>query len=251
MKTIHNDLVTVIIPYFKKRSYIKKTLESILNQSHQNFEIILIYDDESYCDLEFIREICLLDRRINLIINDKSYGAGLSRNKGIVSAKGKFIAFIDSDDVWHERKLEKQITFMKKNNLMCSHTSYEIINNNEIKIGTRRARNFYKTSQLLKSCDIGLSTVMVSKSILTDQLFFAPLKTKEDFVLWLKILEKNITIASIDEILTSWRKLENSLSSSTSQKIFDAFAVYNKYMKFNFFKSLYYVICLSINYLRK
>ena len=114
MKTIHNDLVTVIIPYFKKRSYIKKTLESILNQSYQNFEIILIYDDESYSDLEFIREICLLDRRINLIINDKSYGAGLSRNKGIVSAKGKFIAFIDSDDVWHERKLEKQITFMKK-----------------------------------------------------------------------------------------------------------------------------------------
>ena len=251
MKTIYNDLVSVIIPYYKKKSYVKKTIDSILNQSHQNFEIILIYDDESYFDLEFIKEICQIDTRINLITNEKSFGAGLSRNKGIQLAKGEYIAFIDSDDTWHEKKLEKQINFMKKNDLLCSHTSYEIIDNNDIKIGIRRARNFNETKELLKSCDIGLSTVMVSKKIFINQLYFAPLKTKEDFVLWLKILEKNITIASIDEFLTSWRKLENSLSSSTIQKLFDAYTVYHKYMRFNFLKSLYYVMCLSINYLRK
>lgn len=251
MKTIYNDLVSVIIPYFKKKSYIEKTIDSILNQSYQNFEIILIYDDESYVDLKFIKKICLSDKRINLITNEKSYGAGLSRNKGIQLANGEYIAFIDSDDTWHQKKLEKQINFMKKNDLLCSHTSYEIIDSHDIKIGTRKARNFYKTEELLKSCDIGLSTVMVSKKIFIDQLYFAPLKTKEDFVLWLKILEKNIIIISIDEVLASWRKLENSLSSSTIQKLFDAYTVYHKYMKFNFLKSLYYVMCLSINYLRK
>ena len=104
---------------------------------------------------------------------------------------------------------------------------------------------------MLKSCDIGLSTVMVLREILVDKLFFASLNTKEDFVLWLKILKKDIAIISIDEILTSWRKLENSLSSSTIQKLIDAFIVYHKYMKFNFFKSIYYVMYLSINYLRK
>ena len=251
MKTIYQDLVSIIIPYYRKKLYIKKTIDSILNQSYQNFEIILIYDDESYFDLEYIREICLDDKRINLIINKKSYGAGLSRNKGIQSAKGKFIAFIDSDDIWHKKKLEKQINFMRKNNLSCSHTSYEIIDKNNKKIGIRKARNFYKTKELIKSCDIGLSTVIVSKNILSDQLCFAPLKTKEDFVLWLKMLEKNIAIISIDEVLVSWRKLENSLSSSTIQKLIDAYDVYHKYMKFNFLKSFFYVMCLSINYLRK
>jgi len=80
---------------------------------------------------------------------------------------------------------------------------------------------------------------------------FPNLKTKEDFVLWLKILQKNIKINSFDKILTSWRKLDGSLSSSVPQKLFDAFAVYHKYMKFNFFKSVYYVMCLSLNYLLK
>ena len=95
MKTNYNDLVSVIIPYYKKKSYIEKTINSIIKQSHQNFEIILIYDDESCFDLKFIKEICLSDKRINLITNEKSLGAGLSRNKGIQFAKGEYIAFID------------------------------------------------------------------------------------------------------------------------------------------------------------
>ena len=251
MKTKTADLISIIIPYYKKKTYINKTIESILTQSYQNFEIILIYDDETFSDLDFIKEISKNDKRINLLINEKSFGAGLSRNKGIKFSKGNFIAFIDSDDVWHKTKLEKQINYMKKNNLKCCHTSYEIINKNDIKIGVREARNFYKTSELLKSCDIGLSTVMVSNKIFDEGLVFPNLKTKEDFVLWLKILEKNIHIISIKEILSSWRKLDNSLSSSVTQKLLDAFSVYHKYMKFNYFKSIYYVMCLSINFLRK
>ena len=83
------------------------------------------------------------------------------------------------------------------------------------------------------------------------QTKFPNLKTKEDFVLWLKILQKNIFIGSLNETLSSWRKLDNSLSSSVLQKIKDAFKVYNYYMQFNFIKSFYYVICLSINFLKK
>ena len=80
---------------------------------------------------------------------------------------------------------------------------------------------------------------------------FPDLKTKEDFVLWLKILQKKIKIRSIDKILTSWRKLDGSLSSSIFQKLIDAYRVYNFYMKFNRIKSIYYVLCLSINFLKK
>ena len=104
---------------------------------------------------------------------------------------------------------------------------------------------------MIKSCDIGLSTVILKKEIIDYQTNFPNLKTKEDFVLWLKILQKNIMIDSLNENLTSWRKLDNSLSSSVIQKLKDAFRVYNQYLKFNFIKSLYYMVCLSVNFLKK
>ena len=90
----------------------------------------------------------------------------------------------------------------------------------------------------------------VEAEIIDNQTKFPNLKTKEDFVLWLKILQKNISINYFNETLSSWRKLDNSLSSSVIQKLIDAFKVYNYYMKFNFIKSFYYTICLSINNLK-
>ena len=129
----------------------------------------------------------------------------------------------------------------------CIHT----INSNNRILAYRKARDFKKLNSLLKSCDIGLSTVLIKKKILGKKLRFANLKTKEDFVLWLKILNSKNEIMSLDEPLTKWRKLENSLSSSIFQKLIDGFSVYNKYMKINVFKSLYFVACLSLNFIRK
>ena len=245
------DLVSVITPYYKKKKFIKESILSVLNQTYQNLEIFIIYDDESLDDLSYIKEIKSLDKRINLIINSKKLGVGLSRNLAIQSTNGTFIAFLDSDDIWKKNKIEKQLHFMKEKNFKISHTSYEIIDHKNNVIGNRVARSFKNIEDLLKSCDIGLSTVLLEKKILFEECLFPNLKTKEDFVLWLKILNKNIMIAAIEENLTSWRKLDNSLSSSTLQKIFDGFSVYHKYMKFGFTKSVYYLFCLGINYLKK
>ena len=140
---------------------------------------------------------------------------------------------------------------MKKKNLKFTHTSYEIIDENDRVLGERISRNFRKVNDLIKSCDIGLSTVILKKEIIDNQTKFPNLKTKEDFVLWLKILQKNILISYLNENLASWRKLDNSLSSSVIQKLKDAFKVYNYHMKFNFIKSFYYMVCLSINFLKK
>ena len=250
-KEINKDLVSIIIPYYKKKKYILKTINSILDQSYNQFEIIIIYDDENLSDLDYLEKSFKLEKKIKIIKNLKTIGAGFSRNKGIENAKGEFVAFIDADDIWKKHKLKNQINFMKKKNLKFSHTSYEIIDENDKILGKRISRDFEKVDDLIKSCDIGLSTVILEKEIIDDQTKFPNLKTKEDFVLWLKILQKNILIRSFNETLTSWRKTDNSLSSSVIQKLIDAFKVYNYYMKFNFFKSCYYVICLSINFLRK
>ena len=245
------DLVSIIIPYYKKREYIADTLKSVLKQTYKYFEIIIIYDDEEKEDLKFIKKLASIDKRIILMINKKSIGAGLSRNKAIKKSKGSYISFIDADDLWKINKLELQIKFMKKNNFLISHTNYKIINKQNKILHSRVARNFNNINDLLKSCDIGLSSVLVKKEILIGNCLFARLKTKEDFVLWLNILKKNIRIVSFKKNLMYWRKLDNSLSSSILQKLFDGFSVYNKYMKFNWIKSLYFLFHLSLNYLRK
>ena len=250
-KRIYEDLVSIIIPYYKKKEYILKTINSVLNQSYNNYEIIIIYDDENLSDLDYLEKLFKLEKKIKIIKNSKTVGAGFSRNKGIENAIGEFIAFIDADDTWKKYKLEKQINFMKKKKLKFTHTPYEIIDKNDKVLGERISKNFEKVDDLIKSCDIGLSTVIIKKEIIDYQTTFPNLKTKEDFVLWLKILKKNILISYFNETLSSWRKLDNSLSSSIAQKLIDAFKVYNYYMKFNFVKSLYYTICLSINYLKK
>ncbi len=113
------------------------------------------------------------------------------------------------------------------------------------------ARNFHNENELLKSCDIGLSSVIIKREILRKECFFANLKTKEDFVLWLKILKKNIKIGGLQKNLMLWRKLDNSLSSSVLQKLKDGYYVYNKFMGFNLFKSLYFLFLLSLNSLFK
>ena len=245
------DLVSVIIPYYKKKKYITNSIKSVLNQTYENLEIIIIYDDENQNDLDFIQEIKKKDRRIFIIKNLKTMGAGESRNIGINNSKGQYIAFLDADDTWQNDKLNKQINFMKSNDYKITHTSYNIVDESQRIIGKRIARNFFRLNDLLKSCDIGTSTVILKKDLINDNVKFASLKTKEDYVLWLKLLEKNAKIYGLDEILTFWTKSRSSLSSSTFQKLIDGFRVYYKYMNFNYFKSVYYLIRLSINFLLK
>ena len=246
------DLISVIIPYYKKRNFIKETIVSVINQSYDYLEILIIYDDINLNDLEFLQEISKLDNRIKIINNNKRLGAGPSRNKGIERSNGKYIAFIDADDTWASDKLKDQISFMRKNGHQISHTSYFIVDEKKKIISQRKARDLLSINEVLKSCEIGLSTVIIEKEvIIKTNAKFPKLVTKEDFVFWLTLFKKNYKFYAYDSNLTYWTDSKNSLSSSISQKLFDGFKVYNFYMEFNIIKSIYYLICLSLNYLKK
>ncbi len=246
------DLVSVIIPYFKKRNFVKEALDSVINQNYESLEVLIVYDDTNLNDFEFLEKLAKSDRRVKIIKNNKRLGAGFSRNIGIDKSNGKYIAFLDADDTWSSEKLKNQISFMKQNNYKISHTSYYIVDEKKKIIGQREARNLMTINDILKSCDIGLSTVVLEKSVVThNKIKFPNLKTKEDFVFWLLLLKKNYKFHGFDKYLTNWTDLKNSLSSSTIQKLIDGFRVYNEYMNFNVFKSLYYLYCLSMNYLKK
>ena len=244
------DLVSIIIPYYRKKEYITSSINSVLNQSYKHFELIIIYDDSNHEDLLILKNLKKKDKRIKLFINKKNLGAGRSRNKGIKLSKGTLIAFLDADDLWQKNKLKKQIFFMKKNQINASHTSYYIINSYDKIIGSRKAKDMTH-ELLLKSCDVGLSTVILKKKLITNRKKFANIKTKEDYVLWLKITLNNNKIFSLKNNLTKWRKLDESLSSSKLQKLFDGYLVYRRYMNFNLLKSLIYLVILSFNYFLK
>ena len=243
-------LVSIIMPYYKKELYIENTIHSILNQSHTNFEIILINDEVE--NKNFIQTISNLDKRIKLIHNDKNLGAGPSRNKGIKLSNGEYIAFCDCDDLWKKNKLEFQLNFMEQHNLNFSFTSYDIINENNDFIKIRKAPNYIDFLKLRSSCDIGLSTVIIKNNIFDNNKYqFANLKTKEDYVLWMSLALDGVEMKGLSQSLTSWRKNRNSLSSSIIQKLMDGYRVYRVYLGYGVLKSLFCLIVLSINYILK
>ena len=128
------------MPYYKKSEFIFESVNSILNQSMHEFEIIVIDDELSESSSKILSDLKKLDPRINVIKNKENLGAGQSRNNAINFCKGEYIAFCDCDDLWKPKKLENQIKFMKESNLEFSFTSYEIVNDKNLRIGFREAQ---------------------------------------------------------------------------------------------------------------
>ncbi len=241
-------LVSILLPYYNNEKYVFKTINSVLKQTYKRFELIIIFDEYFKIKNDVYNKLLKLkkkNKKIKIILNKKNLGVAISRNIGISKSKGKYIAFIDSDDLWDKKKLEIQVNFMKKNNLKFSHTNYNIIDEKDKIIGKFNSPKKLTYSKLINSCDIGTSTVMIDRSII-HLCKFPKLKTKEDFVVWLRFAKKNISILSIDKFLTYWRSTNESLSSSISQRFFDAFKVYNHYQNFNAIKSIFLTINLSL-----
>ena len=236
--------ISVIMPYYRKRQYILKAIKSVLSQSYKNFEIIIIYDDIDLNDLNYLKKLFKKNNKIKFIVNNKNIGAGFSRNRGIKISKGAYIAFLDSDDYWHKDKLKLQLNFMINKKLLISHTNFFIIDKKSKIIGKFSPKKFITYKYLLKSCDIGLSTVIIKKKLMI-KYKFPNIKTKEDYIVWLKIIKKTNKFLCLNKYLTFWRDTPNSLSSSLIQRLKDGFILYYKHEKKNFFNSIFLIFQLS------
>jgi teichuronic acid biosynthesis glycosyltransferase TuaG len=210
----NNPLVSIITPVYKAEKFIEDTIKSVQNQSYQNWEMILVNDLSPDKSVDIINRMAEADSRIRLIHLEKNSGAAIARNTAIKNSKGRFLAFLDSDDQWHPKKLERQISFMLDGNLPFSFTAYQIMMEDGIKTSKIvHVPQKIDYEGLLRNTIIGCLTVILDKEAV-GHVEMVNIRTRQDFVLWLSILKKGHIAYGLDEVLAYYRKVEGSISSN-------------------------------------
>jgi teichuronic acid biosynthesis glycosyltransferase TuaG len=239
------DLVSIITPSYNSARFVQDTLNSVLNQSYQNWEMIIVDDVSSDDSIEVIKKFTEKDNRIKLIQLENNSGAAVARNKAIEMAKGKYIAFLDSDDLWKPEKLEKQIQFMKDNNSLLSYSNYTLIDEEGKDLNIIKkpiSKITYK--EQLKENQIGCLTAIYDQEKL-GKIYMPLIRKRQDYGLWLNILKKIEHADKIDEVLAIYRIRKSSISSNKIEMLKYNFDLFNKHQKLSKLKSFYY-LCWNI-----
>jgi len=244
-------LVTIITPVYNAEKHIEETITSVLNQTYTNFEHILVDDCSKDNSTSIVRHYSLKDERIKLISLKENSGAAVARNTGLENAEGKFIAFIDSDDTWHPKKLEIQIEHMLEKNYGFTYTKFELINENgNLRKEASKLPKKLSYTDLLKNTAIACSTVVINKEIIGD--FKMPLVRKgQDTATWLRILKNHSYAYLVGSTLSQYRSVEGSLSSNKVQALKRTWNTYYNIEKLPFFKALYYFVFYVWNALKR
>ncbi len=211
-----SELVSIITPSYNTGNFVASTIQSVLDQTYQNWEMLIIDDFSTDNSVEIIKSFN--DSRIKLFVNNSNKGAAISRNYALKQAKGKWIAFLDSDDIWEPDKLEKQIKFMKRNNYNFSYTNYIEIDENSEPIGKLITGPKVLTKTHLNNfCYQGCLTVMYNNEEI-GLLQIENLPKNNDYAIWLKAIKKS-NCYLLPETLARYRKRKGSISNHTYTKL--------------------------------
>ena len=238
-----NDLVSIVVPVYNAERFIDETIQTVLNQTYTNWELILIDDKSTDDSIKFITPYLKKDTRIRLLKNKTNLHAALTRNKGIKAAKGQYIAFLDADDLWAPSKLKKQEAFMKKMDCAFSFTGYEFANAAGVPNGKKvhvPATITYK--QALKNTTIFTSTVMFDLTKLTKNEIHMPLVKSEDTATWWKVLNRVGVAYGHQEILSVYRRDSKTLSSNKIEAIKRTWNLYRTTESMSIAQSVFYFI---------
>lgn len=249
---MNKPIVSVITPVYNSEKYIENTINSVRTQTYTDFELILIDDCSADNSRAVIENLMKIDARIRYILLDQNSGAAVARNTGIEAARGRYISFLDSDDVWKSDKLEKQLNFMGKNKHAFTYTAYETITEDGKLIQEKVAvpsRLNYK--QLLKNTAIACSTVIIDREMVGN--FRMPLVRKgQDTATWLNLLRESVDYAyGFNEMLSSYRKVQGSISDDKVSALKRTWNTYRNIERLPFFKALYYFIWYVFNATKK
>ncbi len=237
-----SHLVSVIIPTYNSENYIIDTIASVQNQTYKNWEILLVDDGSTDNTIAVISKLKEVDNRIEVTILDKNSGTGVARNEALRKAQGKYIAFLDADDLWKPDKLQKQIDFMQLHSLPFTFSFYDYINEKNEVMGVR-----VKAPQPLSYRQLFFCNYIGNLTGIYDVGYFGkvpilPIRKRQDWMLWLTIVKKINVAIPVPESLAYYRIRNNSLSTAKMDLIKYNFAVYREFHGLNFLHS---ILCIS------
>jgi teichuronic acid biosynthesis glycosyltransferase TuaG len=247
---MNKDLVSIITPSYKSERFISQTIESVLSQTYKNWEMIIVDDLSPDKSNEIIEKYIIKDSRIKLIKLEKNSGPAVARNRAIKEAKGRYISFLDADDLWMPEKLKKQIEFMSKNNLSFTYSSYNLIDKEGGNIGFFETKNYIYYYSILKTNPIGCLTAIYDTQKL-GKVYMPNILLGQDYSLWLKILKEIKTTKGMLEPLATYRILDNSISSNKKIAALYQWKIYREVEKLGIFKSIYYFVHYAYYGLKK
>ncbi len=225
--------ISVITAAYNSEKYIINTIESVIGQTYKNWEMLIVDDCSSDSTPEIIKRYANLDKRIKPFYLTRNVGAGEARNVAIKNATGRFLAFVDSDDLWMPTKLESQVRFMLQNEYSFTYTGYSYIDEqgNRINRQNRAPLSCSYSRLLLQNC-IGCSTVIIDISILGKQ-YMPDIRRRQDWCLWLFYSKISGRAYRANGILTDYRVRKGSVSYSKGRLIKYHWKVYKEVMSFS------------------
>lgn len=237
---INMPRVSIIMPAYNAAAYIAAAIHSVLNQTVRDFELIAIDDGSRDDTLAIVRNLAKEDKRIRCCPNERNMGTANTRNRGLELSRGRYVAFLDSDDLWRPEKLEKQIQKMEASGADLVYTSYAIMNETG-----ERCRDFLvpggiDLDGLLKENVIGCSTVMLRRDA-ADRFRFRCDFYHEDYVMWLQMLREGCVMAGLSEVLVDYRFYLGSRAGNKLASAHRRWIIYRKYLRLPLGKSLGYL----------
>lgn len=246
------NLVSIIMPMYNSKEYIEDAIKSVECQTYQHYELIIIDDASTDGSSMIAEKFCYKNNKIKLIKLKENVGAARARNIGIRKAEGEYLAFLDSDDIFLNNKIQSQIEYIKKTNCGFAYGQVRYIDNNK-----KRISNFidipnkinYKES--LTNMRIIISTVMIDIKKIPKRYCYMPNVRNEDIATWWKILKKGYFAYGQKEVLTLYRKSKNAKSTNFIKNAVGRWYIYRKLEQLNLLKCSYYFIRYIILALKK
>lgn len=242
-------LVSIITPCYNSQDFLLETYQSIINQTYQDWEWIVVDDNSSDNSRKILREF--KDNRIKIFFNKENKGAAFSRNRALKEASGRYITFIDSDDIWEAIFLEESINYLSTNSEELVYSSYKRVDENLNKIlDDFIAIDKVDFKRILFNCPIPMLTSVYDSSRI-GKVFFPDVELREDHAMWIELLRKIKYARAINKPLGIYRIRQNSVSRDKFLIGIAQYKLYKKYLKLNTIISCYYSFCWAINGLRK
>lgn len=249
-----SELVSIIVPVYNAGNFIRETMDSVLAQTYPHWELLLVEDGSSDGSADVIEEYIAQkgESRIRLIRQPSNQGAARARNKGLEEASGRYIAYLDADDLWNPEKLEHELRFMEKTGAAFAFTGYEFADENGVGLGKIvRVPETLVYRQALSNTTIFTTTVMFDSSKIPKELLEMPVIKSEDTALWWKVLRAGYTAYGLDENLVKYRRAGRSLSSNKLEAIRRIWNLYRKAEGMNVVKSAWHFCFWALRAVRR